>query len=256
MKTLLGVICAAVFASVLVPTLSANELDKKTIVTFPDPVQIPGKVLTPGEYVIKRPYGRPDVVQFLNDDETHVYATVLARPTYRSSPSDQPEFRFEERPGGNPDALKEWYYPGTITGAEFIYPSGPSGDEFLLASAQGLQSREAAPGDQNATKATAVESSPLATEPDELAAESEAPVPQAAPEENVEIAQATPPPSSAAQPAQQPSPATPQAGEPQPGEPAAQRLPQTATNLPAVAFLGVLAIGLGAGLRRLLRHGV
>ncbi len=62
----------------------ADEWNRKTVLTFNQPVEIPGKVLSSGTYVFRRMDGPdPNVVQILNADETHVYATLLTVPDYR-----------------------------------------------------------------------------------------------------------------------------------------------------------------------------
>ncbi len=218
---------------VLLPSVQASEFDKKTIVTFSEPVEIPGMVLSPGTYVIKRPNGNPDIVQFLNADETQVYTTVFAVPTYRQQPTDKVEINLEERPGQSPEALKKWFYPGSTIGEEFVYPKT---DRMLMARASESQT---APGWSQPS--SDVTPRPAPSEPQ--AAISQEPVEQ----EPVEIAQSTQPPArqpaSAAQPGEEPGASA------QPGE----ELPQTASNLPLLGLLGMLAISLGAALRWLCR---
>ena len=113
---------------VLPPSGKASEFDKKTILTFNQSVQIPGAVLSPGTYVVKRadPMGNPDIVRFFNADETRLYSTVLAMPVERGDPSDVPVVGLAESRGNSPQALKTWFYPGDVTGAEFLYPKGSS----------------------------------------------------------------------------------------------------------------------------------
>ena len=61
----------AALSFVFVPKVSASERDQKTIVTFSGPVEIPGKVLTPGTYTFKvlDLAGTRDVVQVLDKNE-------------------------------------------------------------------------------------------------------------------------------------------------------------------------------------------
>jgi hypothetical protein len=37
---------------------------------------------------------------------------------------DKAILQLEERPSGQPEALKAWFYPGDNTGIEFVYPTG------------------------------------------------------------------------------------------------------------------------------------
>ena len=103
---------------------AADLHDKKTVVTFSAPVEIPGKVLTPGTYVFKLldPSSERKIVEVYDKDEKKLYATILAVPDYRLKPSDKPLIRFEERPSNTPEAIKAWFYPGDNYGVEFVYP--------------------------------------------------------------------------------------------------------------------------------------
>ncbi|MBI4459852.1 MAG: hypothetical protein HY648_07320 [Acidobacteria bacterium] len=110
--------------SLLLQNGNASVFDKKTILTFNQAVQIPGMVLDPGTYVLKRtdPWLNPKVVSFLDSEERHMIATVFALPVERQTPTSEPEIHFAETRGGTPPALKRWFYPGDLTGAEFVYP--------------------------------------------------------------------------------------------------------------------------------------
>ena len=102
----------------------ADEYNKKTVVTFNGPVEIPGKVLPAGTYVFKLFDSDSDrnIVQIWNKDETQLIATVLAIPDYRLTPADNPIITFDERAQGSPPAIRAWFYPGDNYGFEFVYP--------------------------------------------------------------------------------------------------------------------------------------
>ncbi len=107
----------------LCPFAKADEWDKRTVVTFKQPIEIPGMVLPAGTYVMKlfdSPADR-DVVQIFNKTETRIFKTVFAVPTYRAEPTGKTVITFEERTAGSPQAIKDWYYPGDLRGEEFIY---------------------------------------------------------------------------------------------------------------------------------------
>jgi hypothetical protein len=104
--------------------VQADELYKRTVVTFSAPVEIPGKVLTPGTYVFKlfdSQSGR-NIVQVWNKEETQLIATLLAVPDYRLPPPDNPVITFEQRAKDSPPAIRAWFYPGDTYGFEFVYP--------------------------------------------------------------------------------------------------------------------------------------
>src|SRR5689334_17242715 len=108
-------------------TASAQPSNRKTTVTFSAPVEIPGvdaQVLPAGTYVFKLLDSQSDrhIVQIFNKDETHIYSTILAIPNYRLKATDKTVMTFSERPVGEPEALRAWFYPGRNWGEEFVYP--------------------------------------------------------------------------------------------------------------------------------------
>lgn len=107
------------------PALRADEWNKKTVMTFNEPVEIPGQVLPAGTYVFKIADSTSDrnIVQIFNKDENHIYATILAVPDYRLGPTGKTVVNFEERAANNPEAVKAWFYPGDNYGYEFVYPN-------------------------------------------------------------------------------------------------------------------------------------
>lgn len=116
-------------AAALTTSAKADEYNKKTTITFSAPVEIPGVhltgwgVLPAGTYVFKLVDSQSDrhIVQIFNADETMVYATILAIPNYRLKATDKTVMTFRERPAGEPEALRAWFYPGANWGEEFVY---------------------------------------------------------------------------------------------------------------------------------------
>jgi hypothetical protein len=105
----------------------ADTWNKKTIVTFSQPVEIPGvgaQVLPAGTYVFKLldSSSNRHIVQVFNKSEDHVYATILAIPNYRLKVTDKTVMKFGERAAGQPEAIRAWFYPGANWGEEFVYP--------------------------------------------------------------------------------------------------------------------------------------
>ena len=101
--------------------------DKRTMVTFDAPVEIPGisaQVLPAGTYVFRLAdsAGNRHVVQIYNRDETHLYANILTVPNYRLRPTEKTVITFSERKAGEPQAIRAWFYPGDNSGQEFVYP--------------------------------------------------------------------------------------------------------------------------------------
>jgi hypothetical protein len=106
---------------------NASQWDKKTTVKFSGPVEIPGvgaQVLPAGTYVFKLLDSLSDrhIVQIFNVRGDHVYATILAIPNYRLKATDKTVMTFRERAAGDPEAIRAWFYPGSNSGEEFVYP--------------------------------------------------------------------------------------------------------------------------------------
>ena len=121
------VVCVVTVCLFLLPNASADDWNRKTIVTFSGPVEVPGvgaQVLPAGTYVFKifdSPSDR-HIVQIFNQDETHIFTTILAIPNYRLHATDKTVITFKERAQGEPEALRAWFYPGRQWGEEFVYP--------------------------------------------------------------------------------------------------------------------------------------
>jgi len=81
-------------------------------------------VLPAGTYVFKILDSQSDrhIVQIFNQDESQILATILAIPNYRLKVTDKTVITFRERPAGEPEALRAWFYPGRNFGEEFVYP--------------------------------------------------------------------------------------------------------------------------------------
>jgi hypothetical protein len=111
-------------ASFFVPQGRADEWDKKTIVTVKEAIQVPGKVLPAGTYVFKLLNTNDrTLVGIYSADETHLITTVQGISDSRTETPDKSILQFEERPSGQPEALKAWFYPGENDGVAFVYPT-------------------------------------------------------------------------------------------------------------------------------------
>ena len=118
-------IMLSAFALVLMVSFStaarADDWDQKTMFSVNQPVTIPGQVVLPaGTYIIKMLSTVNPVMEILNDSETKVYATLQPITESVSEPFDSPTFTFKEMSVGSPIALKSFFYPGRLTGYEFV----------------------------------------------------------------------------------------------------------------------------------------
>ena len=229
MKLLKGlgiVLCVAVLCALVVPNAKADDWTRKTVITFSGPVEVPGvgaHTLPAGTYVFKIVNSQTDrhIVQIFNQDETKVLTTVLAIPNYRLKTTDKTVITFRERPAGQPEALRAWFYPGHSWGEEFVYGKSRAlelakeTNEPVLSTPTELESAPV----ESLNTAT-IEAVDPTGEPVELTKVVEAPPADAAPvaaAEPVEVAKNDP-------------------------------LPKTASSLPLIALIGIMTIGVGLAL--------
>jgi hypothetical protein len=102
----------------------ADESRETTKITFSAPVEIPGQALPAGTYIFERLDDNDfrDMVQIYNADHTVLYAILQTNAVDRMNPTGDPAVTLAQQSAGTPDALVRWFYPGTLTGHEFIYP--------------------------------------------------------------------------------------------------------------------------------------
>ena len=114
LKAVPTVFCAALIGAAISPSVRADDWDRKTVITFSAPVEIPGVhlagwgVLPTGTYVFKILDSASDrhIVQIFSKDMLTVYATILAIPNYRLKATDKTVVTFRERPAGQPEATR------------------------------------------------------------------------------------------------------------------------------------------------------
>ncbi len=224
-RALTLVCCTLLFAIFCV---RADNWDKKTVVTFSQPVELPGVVLEAGTYVFKLVDSPSDrhIVRVFSEDETHLYATILAIPNYRLEPTGDTVIRFAERAATAPPALRAWFYPGDNFGQEFVYPKARATNIAAETKAPVLAA-EVTPE----TKTEELVKAPVET----IAPPVEEAVVE--PSRNWTEVEPTPPPIEL-----EPTPA------PVPAEP---ELPKTASPLPAIMLLGISSLTLAWLLKHL-----
>jgi hypothetical protein len=111
-------------ATFFAPKVRADESDEKTIVTVHQSIQVPGKVLPAGTYVFKLLDSNDrTVVAIYNNNERRLIALIQGIPDYQTKTPGKAVLQFEQRPNGQPEALKTWFYPGDNSGVQFVYPA-------------------------------------------------------------------------------------------------------------------------------------
>ena len=203
--------------------LKADTYDKRTVFTFNRPISVPGVTLPAGKYMFRLVDTETSrkVVQVLDEHGRKPYAMLHTIPDIRRDASGSPEVRFMETAKGQPTAVQTWWYPNERIGYEFIYPKDQ---------ARRLAQAVVEPVLTTRTETTKVEETRTA-ELERLTPTEEKPV----------VAEAAP------------EPIVP-AGVVQEGVVADARteLPTTATHLPLVGLIGLLAMA-SAGALRFLR---
>jgi hypothetical protein len=124
MRALRALCCAVAITACFAAGVRADEYNKQTFLTFSGPVQLPGVTLAAGTYMFKLadPEFERRAIQVWDKDGTKLYTTLLTIPDQRMKVTDQPVVMFNERPSGEAQAIRSWFYPDESYGFEFIYP--------------------------------------------------------------------------------------------------------------------------------------
>jgi hypothetical protein len=257
-----------VFVVVLLapPVIYGDEWNLATRFTVNQPTEVPGLVLQPNTRYVIRLLDSPaerHVVQLYNDDQTRMLTMFMAVSDERTTPTDNTVFTFIETAPGYPLPIKEWFYPGRITGLEFIY-SRKQAKEIALHTREPIV--YGTPGDLHEMTALRVEANepgkelPATTTASVAKVENTlAPVTEEKPSAPVESAPAQEPVVSTDQPVQEPAPVTQNNTESntstQPATPTENRraenheLPRTGGEAPLIVLIGGLCLGTGLGMR-------
>jgi len=151
------------------------------------------------------------IVRIFKENETDVVATILAIPNQRLHPTEDTVLRFKERAAGTPQALHAWFYPGQLWGQEFVYPKARATELAKITNEPVLETpAEIAKAPVETLKTAPVEAVEPTGQIEEEAKVVEPPL--------VEQAKAAPP---------------------------AETLPQTASPLPLLGFIGLLTLVVG-----------
>lgn len=231
-----SLLAAAVVTLTMISTANADTFNKKTKLTFSKPVRVPGVTLGAGTYIFKLVDSQSSrhIVQVSNLRQDKVYATILAIPDYKLNPSSKTIVTFGEVGAGCAAAVKAWFYPGDTFGNRFVY-----GKDEAAQMAKSCQ--QPVPSVATVVATAAVKAPPVlesnSTEP-AVVALVQAPIKTETPQATqTDYAPTTFAKADAAD-------TSGIEGEAAPEAPPA-KLAKTGSNLPAMAALGMLLIGLG-----------
>jgi hypothetical protein len=121
----LPVVLGAVFlVATATPQLSAAGFnDDMTKVTFSAPVEIGNHALDAGTYVFKTFSDDRNLVEVMDQDNSHLIAIVNTIPITAPAIPDQTRIELSEGPANTPEHVHAWFYPGDSTGWEFPAPN-------------------------------------------------------------------------------------------------------------------------------------
>ncbi len=244
MKSIRKVALACMTAAMVTISVDAGAqgpVNQDTYFTFSQAVELPKTTLPAGTYFFQLVDSNSNrhIVKVMSQDRRQLHATPMAIPYYSNErPSDEPQVRFLEMPAANgvaaSNAIKIWFYPGTSTGHEFIWPRDKAlalarvTDQSVLTTKTDDESSELSRVDGAGIEAV-VTSEPEASVNASASATTEA---QPAPEPVREQvgALATPP--------AEPAPTPDRDVEPAPAAAPRTNLPATAGVLPLLALIG------------------
>jgi LPXTG-motif cell wall-anchored protein len=253
MKAASALFCVAALTTVLSTGARADMYDRTTTVTFSAPVEIPGahlkgySVLPAGTYVFKLMDSTTNrhIVQIFTQDQKKCLATIMAIPNTRLKRTDKTVMTFRERPNGEPEALRAWFYPDAQWGDEFVY-----GKKKAKEIAQATQTPVLYNNSQPDETANAEVSEPIqAPQPAQVQQMNQAEVKAYNPTgDEVELSQAVTPPTPAEM--AQNTPLAQSAPAPIASSTPAQ-LPQTGSPLGWIMLSGLLSLAGGLGVKLL-----
>jgi hypothetical protein len=105
-------------------TAVATDHDKLTYLTFSGPVQVPGATLPAGSYQFRlaSPDLNREILLVASRDGKEVYAMFYTTPSLRRDRvTGDPVILFLEAGPGVKPPIRGWFYPGELTGYEFVY---------------------------------------------------------------------------------------------------------------------------------------
>jgi hypothetical protein len=108
---------------IVLPVVRADEWDQATLITFNQPVQIPGRVLPAGTYLFEIVRNvNHELVRISSPDRNNVIAMIQAIPTYQQGLSGKAAIILAKQGESQPEAIVAWTYPGRVEGHQLVYP--------------------------------------------------------------------------------------------------------------------------------------
>jgi hypothetical protein len=230
---------ALVGIAMATPASAQTNLNQRTVLTFSQPIEVPGKVLPAGTYTFELHESQMNrhIVQVYDADGKKLITTFLAIPNRRLETTADTVVRFAEVAPGQPQAMRAWFYPGQTVGQEMVYSKKRAQELATTANV-------VVPAVDDSFYDTATVETMKTVE-----------VTQVSPDRTATTAPATTQPATTQPETRTPPPppvtTAPATTEPVRTEPARPRdeLPDTASPLPLIALFGFVTLALGLALR-------
>lgn len=236
--------CAAITVGLLAsaaPQAHAQmRSDKAIYFTFSEPVTLPQVTLPAGRYLFRLADSLVSrtIVQIYSADGSKLHAMLMTIPARRADLPENPEVRFLETAANTPPAIATYWYPGEQSGWEFVYPR----EQAMSLARASQQPVLTTAQDASADEMRSAELARVSPTGERVAVDSQTPAPQSAAADRSrtaiaggEVANDVP----VSVTAQNTSAAN---NAPR------TRLPATASNTPAILFVGLLAFSTAFGL--------
>jgi hypothetical protein len=225
---------------------SANAqtaLNNRTVLTFSQPVEVPGKILPAGTYTFEMHDSGMNrhVIEIFDEGGTKLQALVLAIPSYRAKATEDTVIKFAEVAPGQPQAIRFWYSPGQTTGNALVYSKTRARELAAAANLAVTATDDTLYVDSKMDTMKSAEVVTMTPQKTEVPVQYQAPPPEPVVTKTEPVVTPTPAPV-AVTPTPEPTPAP---------VPERRELPRTASTLSLVVFVGMGLLALGIALRGL-----
>jgi len=237
---------AAVFAAAFL-TVATNasaqdsNVSQRTYLPFSGPVQMPGVTLPAGKYVFRlADTSLRNVMQVFDGNEKKIIGQWFFVPANRTTKeanaaNGKPVVMFHEMPEGTTPAIQYYFYPTDFIGKEFIYPKAQA-LKIAAATHQSVLATDSEVGKDGEAHVFRVEPNGTASTYDANADQQASATSGSSADVTSNQAVGT-----GSAPSQDQNPA--------PRQQAARELPKTASSLPLLGLIGLLALACSFGLR-------
>lgn len=118
-----GIVAILGISVMLSGTAVADNWNERTLLTFSEPVMVPGATLEPGTYIFRLldSNSARHIVQIRSEEGGEPITITHAVPLKRQDARGEIVLRFDPTDAGQPPALRAWFYPGSVYGHQFIY---------------------------------------------------------------------------------------------------------------------------------------